>query len=96
MADITISAPVRRHFLSRLFRQNAKPAASQTQELFDELEHTKCMLDNAKLSFDNCSHPQLIEASIYEINAISARYNYLLGRAKELNLAKSKGHALKG
>ena len=96
MADITLNAPVRRHFLSRLFGQKPKLHTIQNQELFDELEHTKRMLNNAKLSFDNCSHPQLIEASIYEINAISARYNYLLGRAKELNLAKSKGHALKG
>ena len=87
MADMIAYShcPMRRGgFFLRFFRQTATLCPSPEQDLLDELEHTKILLKNARLSFNSQSDPQLIEASIYEINAISARYNYLLRRAKAI------------
>ena len=48
------------------------------QSLFTELSDTRFALAQAYMRFDNTVEPDLVDACIYEINAISSRYNYIL------------------
>ena len=53
------------------------------QSLFTELSDTRFALAQAYMRFDNTAEPELVDACIYEINAVSSRYNYLLRTIKE-------------
>lgn len=48
------------------------------RELQDAALALRCAYDR----FNHVTAPELVEASIYEINSLQARYNYLLRRAK--------------
>ncbi len=52
-------------------------------ELMAELKKTQNALDSAYSVFENVTDPDLIDCSIYQINAIQLRYKYLLERAKQ-------------
>ncbi|MBO6010794.1 MAG: DUF2508 family protein [Oscillospiraceae bacterium] len=72
-------------------RKNARRLAeSYRTELTDvkaKLERTKRELDEAYRTFNGATQPGLIDASIYQINALDARYSWLLAGAKEKALA---------
>lgn len=54
------------------------------QELFTELErHAAFALAQAYVRFDNTTEPELVDACIFELNALQSRYNYLLRLVKE-------------
>lgn len=55
------------------------PTAQLRQELQDTAQALRCAYDR----FNYVSDPELVEASVYEISSIKARYNYLLRRIKE-------------
>ena len=55
----------------------------EMQELFTELNDTHFALTQAYARFDRTTEPELVEACVYEINAVQARYNYLLRVIKE-------------
>ena len=48
-------------------------------ELQDAALSLRCAYDR----FNHVTDPELVEASIYEINSLQARYNYLLRQIKE-------------
>lgn len=50
--------------------------------LMAELAKTKLALDTAYSNFENVIDPDLIDCSIYEVNAIQQRYKYLLRQLK--------------
>lgn len=52
------------------------------QELFTELSDTRIALAQAYVRFDNTVEPELVDACIYEVNALQARYGYLLRQVK--------------
>lgn len=52
------------------------------QELFTELSDTRFALAQAYVRFDNTVEPELVDACIYEVNALQARYGYLLRQVK--------------
>lgn len=54
------------------------------QELLSSLSHTRTLINQAYGGFNNASDSDLIESYVFEINALQARYNYLLRRVKEL------------
>lgn len=54
--------------------------------LLKDLEKTRSALEVAYLGFDNVTDPDLIDAYIYEVNAVQKRYKYLLSQAAKLNL----------
>ena len=56
---------------------------SSLQELFTELSDTRFALSQAFDRFNNTTEPELIDACIFEISAVQARYNYLLRIIKE-------------
>ena len=57
----------------------------QMQELQQELLHAAQELRDAYEKFNLVSEAELVEACVYEINSLKARYNYLLRRYKELS-----------
>ena len=55
----------------------------ERRELVEEIERTKQYLHQAHLSFNNVCDSDLIESCVVEINALQARYNFLLRTLKE-------------
>ena len=51
-------------------------------ELQQELQDTAQALRRAYERFDFVCAPELVESCVYEINALQAKYNYLLRLAK--------------
>ena len=62
-----------------------QPVASdpKLQELFTELSDTRFALAQAYTRFDNTTEPELVDACIFELNALQSRSNYLLRLVKE-------------
>jgi len=48
-----------------------------------EISNIRDSLENAYSSFDSISDPLLMDACIFEINSLRARYNHALRSAKE-------------
>lgn len=59
--------------------------------LQSELEQTQNALESAYSVFQNVTDPDLIDSSIYEINAIQVRYKFLLEKAKSFSLKEKNG-----
>ena len=53
------------------------------QSLFAELSDARFALAQAYTRFDNTTEPELVDACIFEINALQSRYSYLLRLIKE-------------
>jgi len=59
-----------------------KQQYSQARMAYEEISEIKTELNCAYASFDNALDPKLIDACIYEINALNTRYNAALQRSK--------------
>ncbi len=57
----------------------------ERQELMDGLSQTRALINQAYGGFNTTCDSDLIESYVYEINALQARYNYLLRRFKALD-----------
>lgn len=51
--------------------------------LLDNIKRTKQELDVAYANFEHAVEPDLIDSSIYELNAIQLRYKFLLSCVKK-------------
>lgn len=67
-----------------LFRRPNAVLDSERQELLSSLSHTRALINQAYGGFNSANDNDLIESYVFEINALQARYNYLLRRVKEL------------
>ena len=56
---------------------------SSLQELFTDLSEMRFALSQAYPRFNSAVEPELVDACVFEINAIQSRYNYLLRVIKE-------------
>ena len=65
-------------------RKSVTSNHSEQQDLLRTLAHTRVLINQAYTGFNNTQDDDLIESYVYEINALQARYNYLLRRIKEL------------
>ena len=65
-------------------RTATSPHQTERQELLASLSQTRTLMNQAYLAFNTTSDSDLIESYVYEINALQARYNYLLRRFKAL------------
>lgn len=50
--------------------------------LLADLAQTKIDLESAYANFENVTEPDLIDACIYEVNAVQMKYKFLLNRVK--------------
>ena len=55
------------------------------EELKEELKLTAQALRGAYDKFNFVTEPELVEAAIFEIRSLNARYSYLIRRVKELS-----------
>ncbi len=55
--------------------------------LLSELSRTRSAVQQAYVSFNSVKDPELVESFVFEINALQARYAYLLRRVKELGVS---------
>lgn len=58
--------------------------------LLNDLARTKDNLDSAYANFQNVVEPDLIDAYIYEVNAMQLKYKFLLGRVKQIEDSYAK------
>ena len=71
----------------RLGRRAASPGEEERQALMEGLLQTRLLINQAYAGFNSTHDPDLIESYVFEINALQARYSYLLRRVKELEEA---------
>lgn len=64
-------------------REKAMPKPKEIDDLIEEIEEVKAQLRNAQNRFDLFTDFDMTDACIYEMEALEARYRYLIKRAKE-------------
>lgn len=69
--------------MRKKYRRHGAAPGGALGELLGELDETRLALSEAYARFNGASEPELIDACIYEINAIQARYSFLLRRVRE-------------
>ena len=68
--------------LPLLHRREEEP--SEEEQLREGLDRTQVLIAQAYSGFNSTGDPDLIEAYVFEIRSLHARYAYLLRRVKEL------------
>ena len=66
--------------------KHTAPPRDEQLDLLESLEATQRLLRLAHDEFNRADAPELVEAAVYEIKMLQARYSYLLRRAKELDI----------
>lgn len=70
--------------------KNSKTKDEHYTLLLDDLARTKNDLDFAFSNFQNVVDPDLIDAYIYEVNAVQLKYKFLLSRVKQIEDSYTK------
>ena len=65
-------------------RRRGEAEDPERQGLLGGLGQTRALIAQAYAGFNAAKDPDLIESYVFEINALQARYSYLLRRVKEL------------
>ena len=65
-----------------LLRREIVARDASMQDLFSELSDTRFALAQAYARFNAVYEPELVDACVYEINAVLSRYDYLLRQVK--------------
>lgn len=68
---------------------NKRGRSDSNLSLLDEIEFIRLRLETVSSHFESQSDPDLIEACIYEMKSLSARYRYLMKEARRQGLTKS-------
>jgi len=76
----------RQQLVKRSFDRRTRPFRGKRRER-KQRSDARFALSQAYTRFNSTVEPELIDASIYEINAIESRYNYLLRVLKQQNAA---------
>ena len=66
------------------FRRRRTAEDPERRALLEGLGQTRALIAQAYAGFNAAKDPDLIESYVFEINALQARYSYLLRRVKEL------------
>lgn len=70
-------------------KKRATPEEEERQTLMEGLAQTRTRIAQAYSCFNSTHDPDLIESYVFEINALQARYSYLLRRIKEMDTVGS-------
>lgn len=74
-----------------LRKRRISPQQEERNALMEGLVRTRTLIAQAYSGFNTTHDPDLIESYVFEINALQARYSYLLRRVKELDGAPAQG-----
>lgn len=66
-------------------KNKKNPANEARAQLMQEIEALQQALETANSNFENVCDPDLIDSYIYEINALSFRYKYLLRQVQDIH-----------
>lgn len=66
-------------------KKRTSPEEEERTALLEGLSHTRALIAQAYVGFNSVQDPDLIESYVFEINALQARYSYLLRRIKEID-----------
>lgn len=76
-------------------RTGRRRAAAQREEerrqLVEGMRETRAQLNHAYAQFNFYSDPDLIDACVYEINALQSRYSYYVRQVKQLEAREDAG-----
>ena len=65
-------------------KRRKSPQQEERNALMEGLVRTRVLINQAYSGCNNTRDPDLIESYVFEINALQARYSYLLRRVKEM------------
>jgi len=68
-------------------------AEQDKRDIMEAMRTTRADLRAARVAFDNATQPELVEAAVYEINALQARYAFFLRQARELQCERKENEA---
>lgn len=73
------------------WRRKKKPSA-EVLEIERSLQQTKILIAQAYAGFNSAADPELVESYVYEIQALQARYSYLLRQRKAYDSPTAEKH----
>ncbi len=65
-------------------RRTVSAQEEERRQIIDAMAQTKSQLNWAYAQFNTYSDPDLVEACVYEINALKSRYSYYVRQVKQL------------
>ena len=68
-------------------RRGKNPRQEERRCLMEGVAQTRVLLNQAYAQFNLHSDPDLVDACVYEINALRSRYSYLVRQVKRLDAA---------
>lgn len=77
----------------RFGRRRALEQARQEerQPLLEGMQATRAQLNHAYAQFNFYSDPDLVDACVYEINALQSRYSYYVRQVKQFDAREGAG-----
>ena len=66
-------------------KKHPSPRDEERDALLEGLSRTRTLIAQAYSGFNSARDPDLIESYVFEINALQARYSYLLRRVKQMD-----------
>lgn len=69
-------------------RRPARAADEELRQLMEGMAQTRSQLSCAYAQFNAYSDPDLVDACVYEINALQSRYSYYVRQVKRLDAAR--------
>lgn len=75
----------------RFSRRKAAERDEERRQLLEGMKQTRDQLNYAYAQFNTYSDPDLVDACVYEINALQSRYSYFVRQVKLLEAAAREG-----
>ncbi|MCI8916249.1 MAG: DUF2508 family protein [Oscillospiraceae bacterium] len=69
-------------------RKAAERLEEERRQLMEGMRETRSQLNYAYAQFNAYSDPDLVDACVYEINALQSRYSYFVRQVKLLEAAR--------
>jgi len=77
------------------FKRETDQKEQDKREVLEAMRQTRVDLRNARAAFNIACEPELVEAAVFELNALQARYAYFLRLAKELQCERKENEAFR-
>ena len=74
----------------RSSRRQAAAREEERRQLMEGMRATRTQLNHAYAQFNCYSDPDLVDACVYEINALQSRYSYFVRQVKLLESAREE------
>ena len=72
-------------------RPAGQPREEERRQLLEGMRATRAQLNHAYAQFNLYSDPDLVDACVYEINALQSRYSYFVRQMKQLDARGDAG-----